>query len=117
MIQEPLPTADGFDDDAMDADVDWAGRSAEQRASAAGPAPMLVTPPPSLAPKIATAAGVSINPEGKKWDEEQFVPLADVKRLEGCWEEWKDQHADGEGEAALAARSEVRVRARMRVDL
>jgi len=98
MVQEPLPTADGFDDGGAAADDDWRQRNAEQRASAAGPAPMLVQPLPSLAPRIASASGVSVNPAGYKWDEENFVGLGTVKDLNARLDEWKDGAAGGEGE-------------------
>jgi hypothetical protein len=99
MVQEPLPSADGFDGEAAGPDDDWAKRSAEQRASAAGPAPTLVSPPPpSLAPAIAIASNVSVNPPGYKWDEQNFVGLGAVKDLKAKYEAWRDESAGGEGE-------------------
>ena len=98
MLQEPLPTADGFDDGDAEADGDWAGRSAEQRASGAGPAPVWVSAPPSMGPALAIASEVSINPVGHPWDRDQFVAPSAVKALEETLNRWKEGASGGEGE-------------------
>jgi hypothetical protein len=66
-VQEPLPSGDGFDGDATERGEEWAKRSAEQRASSAGPAPTASLPAPLPPAIVLRASGVSINPPGFDW--------------------------------------------------
>ena len=105
MIKEALPGDDDFDGDDGGAgagdegceDGAWAARSAEERASAAAPAPELKdrVVPPRLR---CFVQGVSINPENHDWVAENVVSLEEAKRMKELADLWCGQAAGGQGE-------------------
>ena len=98
-VQEPLPSADGFEGGDAEAEDEWARRNAEQRASAAGPAPAAAAAAP-LPPAVAQLARfVSINPPGHKWHLENPITIDEAKAVEAQFQAWTKTVAGGDGEA------------------
>ena len=98
MVQEPLPTADGFDDSVAKGDEDWAQRTAEERVSAAGPAPAASKRFTPLTALRSLLEGVSVNPAEHRWDEHNFIAAESVAGLEAKWVEWAGTAAGDEGQ-------------------
>ena len=92
MIQEPLPTGDGFDGDDGGANggdgAGWQERSAEERASAAAPAPALADSVVLPARLRTFIQGVSVNPAGHQWADDNVVSGAEARRLKDCLSDW-----------------------------
>ena len=98
MVQEPLPTADGFDDSVVKGDEDWAQRTAEERVSAAGPAPAASNRFTPLTALRTLLQGVTVNPAEHRWDEHNFIAAESVAELEAKWVEWAGTAAGDEGQ-------------------
>ena len=103
MIREAMPGDDDFDGDDGCADGNdeegsaWAKRSAEERASAAAPAPVLsdYVVPPRLR---CFVQGVSINPENHDWAADNVVSMQRAKKLKELSDAWCKEAAGGMGE-------------------
>ena len=103
MIREAMPGDDDFDGDEGCADGNdeeggaWAKRSAEERASAAAPAPVLsdFVVPPRLR---CFVQGVSINPENHDWAADNVLSMQRAKQLKALSDAWCKEAAGGMGE-------------------
>ena len=90
--QEPLPSADGVGDArGVGSDDDWAHRTAEQRASARGPAPAALVPAPW--PAVIKALGS----RGKYSSTRSS--LSAVDDLKCLWREWEGEAVGGPADA------------------
>ena len=98
MIQEPLPSADCFDEGSASDVAGWAKRTAEELAGAAGPAPApadRVVLPPKLQ---AVMRGVSVNPANHPWEAANIVSPAEAMAMEQQLKAWCRCAAGGAGE-------------------
>ena len=104
MVQEPLPgdVSDPEDGagDGGEADATWGDRTAEERASAAAPAPAL--PDLIVPPRLRCfMQGVCVNPAGHDWVADNVVNLAEATVLKGRSDEWCGEAAGGVGARVL----------------
>ena len=85
----------------------WGQRTAEERASAAGPAPAAASRLPPIPALRSLLRGVEVNPPGYKWEDTNFVAGAAVPALEKKWADWVGTAAGEEG--AVLSRSDLDV--------